>query len=682
MRTNKRSTAALLAAAALATFVVLCAQALAARSVSPLPASDYSVRSVCADPTPGHAGCMSLQLVPETAAARAHTHPLGMTRATATATAGRSGEVCELPTAAEGCFGLRPQDVHSAYRLPTNASGTQTVALVDAFNDPNAERDLETYDREFGLPQCTKADGCFRQVNQSGETTSLPFPTSEAELKAASKGSPAEREKAREAEGWSIEISLDVESAHATCQNCHIALVEASSSAYDNLEAAEESAVRLHADEVSNSWGGPECEEDLGCLEDSSTFDHPGTVITASAGDDGYLNWLEAPQSSYANYPASSPHVVAVGGTRLLLGEHGEWAGESVWNDGGENKGVRDGHGAGGGGCSIQFAAPPWQQRVLDWSSVGCAGKRAVADVSADADPYTGLAVYDTSPECKEEVEEENSEGDIVETTVHWCTIGGTSLASPLIASVFALAGGAEGVDYPAQTLYENAAQSPSSLHDVTEGSNGRCRTPFDGGTASPSCTTAEEAASCSSRLICVAGTGYDGPTGVGTPDGITAFQPTAEELSGIGEEGESEGEGKAPSKPKAKGRVVAPAPAPAPGATTPVTVIASPSPQIGGLALTLKALIALDKSRPKIGQIGFTFLSNANMRVLAALQKRVSKRRHTHWQTLTHPLAITAAVGRNNGRLGGHGGLGSGTYRLTLVPAHGAARSIVFKIG
>ena len=680
MRTNKRSKVALVAAAALAAFVVLCTQALAVRSVSPLPASDYSVRSVCTSPAPGHAGCLSLKLVPETSAARAHTRPLGMTRI-AVPRAGSEGEVCELPTAAEGCFGLRPEDIHSAYQLPTNASA-QTIALVDAFNDPNAERDLEAYDHEFGLPQCTKADGCFKQVNQNGngESASLPFPKSEAELEAAAKGSGAERKEAREAEGWSVEISLDIETARATCQNCQITLVEASSSAYANLQTAEESAVRLHADEVSNSWGGPECEEGLGCLEDSSAFNHPGVVITASAGDDGYLNWLEAPQVPYANYPASSPHVVAVGGTRLYLGEHDEWAGESVWNDGGENHGVRDGHGAGGGGCSIQFAAPPWQRSVSDWSSVGCSEKRAVADVSADADPYTGLAVYDTSPECEEKIEEEDTEGHIVKATVHWCTIGGTSLASPLIASVFALAGGAQGVEYPAETLYENAAGSPSSLHDVTEGSNGRCSTPFDGNTASPSCTPAEEAqTSCSSKLICLAGKGYDGPTGVGTPDGIAAFQPSTEQLE---TEGEGETEGETSSNPKGKSGVVAPSPSPAPTVTGPVTVVSTPPIQIGGLALTLKAVIALDRSRPKVGEIGFTFLSNANMRVLASLQRQVRKHRRTHWQTLTHPLAIAAAVGRNNAHLNGHSGLGSGTYRLTVTPAHGAARSIVFKIG
>jgi hypothetical protein len=689
MRTHKRSTAASISVVALAAFVLLCATALAARTVAPLPVSDYSVRSVCAAPTPGHAGCLALQLVPETPAARAHSRPLGMTRSSS-APAGASTEICALPTAEEGCFGLRPQDLHSAYALPTNASAMQTIALVDAYNDPHAERDLEAYDREFGLPRCTAGNGCFKQVNQNGEAGNLPFPKNELELESAGTGTSAERKEAQEAEGWSVEISLDVETARATCQSCRIALVEASSPAYANLEAAEEAAVRLPAQEVSNSWGGPECESGLGCIEDSSAFNHPGVVITVSAGDDGYLNWLESPQTPYANYPASSPHVVAVGGTRLHLGADGEWTGESVWNDGGESSGTREGHGAGGGGCSTQFAAPSWQKSVSDWSTVGCAGKRAVADVSADADPYTGLAIYDTSHECEAEIEEESG-GEIVEATTHWCTIGGTSLASPLIASVFALAGGAQGVAYPAQTLYENVAGSPTSLHDVTEGSNGRCRTPFDAATASTSCTSAEEAmTSCPSTLICRAAPGYDGPTGLGTPDGIAAFQPSPEALGGGEEEAEEEAEGgggvevEVPTKSGGSNKNGMGLTGATTTLTSPVpgTVIAATSIQIGGLTLTPKALIALDTSRPKVAEIGFTFLSNANVRVLVSLQKQLHMHRHMHWATLTHPLTIAAAVGRNGGRLGGHAALGSGTYRLTVSPADGAGRSIVFKIG
>ena len=680
MTTRTRPTAALVAIAALAAFVLLCAQALAAGAVSRLPPSAYTTRAVCPAPAPGHATCLALALVARSAQARTHIYPLAVASATASS----------APSPAAGDFGLRPKDLHSAYQLPTSASGAQTIALVDVYNDLSAEADLEAYDTEFGLPKCTAANGCFTKVNQNGEAASLPFPQTQTALtkeealcKSSEAGHEATCALVEEAEGWSVEISLDIETAHATCQSCHIALVEASSSSYPDLEAAEGAAVRLPAQEISNSWGGPECGEGVGCVEDGAVFDHPGVVITASAGDDGYRNWLEEPRSPYANYPASSPHVVAVGGTRLDVGAHGEWVGESVWNDGGESEGAKDGHGAGGGGCSVQFTAPPWQQGVADWSRVGCAGKRAVADVAADADPYTGLAVYDSSPECETVYTEKG-----VKHAVHWCTIGGTSLASPLIASVFALAGGAHGVEYPARTLYENAAKSPASLHDVTEGSNGECLSPFDEETGSPPCTSAEEAqASCASQLICLAGPGYDGPTGVGTPNGIAAFELPAE---GGGASGGVSGGGKgeaptAPAEPAGGGAGANPGASgtsPAPTGAGAAASQGAPSIQLSGLALTLKAIIALNTSRPKIAEIGFTFSSNAATHMLVTLAKRTGKRGHTRWQSFTHPLAITASSGRNSRRLTGHGALSGGTYRLTLAPVDGSARSIVFKIG
>jgi len=386
--------------------------------------------------------------------------------------------------------------------------------------------------------------------------------------------------------------------------------------------------------------------------------------------------------------------VLAVGGTRLnTLGPGGEWTGESVWNDGGESAGKKEGYGAGGSGCSVQFAAQPWQASVADWSSVGCGDKRAVADVAADADPYSGLAVHDTSPECKYQYEE-----DKVKHVLYWCTIGGTSLASPLIASVFALAGGAHGVSYPAQTLYENAIVSPASLHDVTAGSNAECLAPFDEKTGLQGCDAAEEAAAgCSSHLICLAGTGYDGPTGVGTPDGIAAFQPPAEggggkpgsEEKGGRSSGESPaGGGGAPTggsggsgssgSTTGAGAGVSPA-----GSGTPTsTSTAKPGIQLSGLALTLRALVALNTSRPRTSQIGFTFSLNVAAHVRVSLQRRVVSHGHARWQTQMRTLTIAAIGGRNSRRLGGHGVLRAGSYRLTLAPAGGAARSIVFEIG
>jgi IPT/TIG domain len=491
---------AVIAAAVLA---LLCLPSMAAAGVSPLPSSDYTVRAVCARAARGRGGCLALQLVPRTAAARARKHPLGFTRS-APLTA---------PSPGAGAFGLRPQDLHTAYDLPTSASSAQTVALVDAYNDPTAEADLKAYDEEFSLPACTASNGCLKQVNQNGEAANLPFPKTTKELETARRGSRSAREEAAEATGWDLEISLDIEVTHATCESCEVLLVEAGVPSYEDLETAEQSAATLGAGEVSNSWAGPEVGETPE-LESASPFNHKGIVITAAAGDEGYLDWdaEEASERGNVGFPASSPHVVAVGGTRLSLGTGSAWAGETVWN----------GDGATGGGCSVVFTAQPWQQSVSDWSGVGCGAKRAVADVAADADPYTGVAVHDTSPECEYRYEEAK-----VKHVLYWCTIGGTSAASPLIASTFALAGGANGVEYPAKTLYENETKSTGSLHDVVTGSNGECTKPFSE-TGLSGCTTGEEAKSCASKAICVAGTGYDGPTGVGTPDGIAAFKPLA----------------------------------------------------------------------------------------------------------------------------------------------------------
>jgi hypothetical protein len=684
MTTRTRHKAALGPAAVTAAFLLLCALAscafasaaasASAGTVAPLPPSDYAVRAACPPPVAGRAACLAQRLVPETAEARAHTHPLGVARALRRRSAS--------PSAAEGVYDLTPEDLHLAYQLPlsTTASSTQTIALVDAYNDLSAEADLETYDHEFGLPECTAANNCFTKVNQDGQTGNPPFPESleslESEEKLCGEGQQEACWQVQEAKGWSVEISLDIETAHAVCQNCHIALVEAESPSYEDLEAAEEAAVGLHATEISNSWAGPECTEEDGCVPDSPAFDHPGTVITAAAGDDGYLNWLEEPRTSAASFPASSPHVIAVGGTRLLLhAQTAAWKAEMVWNDGGEAEGGgKDGHGAGGGGCSVQFTAQPWQQSVADWSSVGCADKRAVADVSADADPYTGIAVYDSQSIGEE-----------------WGAVGGTSLASPLIASTFALAGGAHGVAYPARTLYENAADSPTSLHDVTVGSNGECLKPFDANTESTACTPAEEAkTSCHSTLICLAGPGYDGPSGVGTPDGIVAFQPPVGAPGGTGEPGSGGGKSPAPEGGGSGGSFggssssggssgsgsTSSSPAPVITTPTPVTV------RLSGLALTVNALIALNTSRPRLSELGFTFTINLATRVRASLAKLLDRRGHARWQPLTRSLTIAASDGRDSRHFSGHGVLRSGTYRLTLTPVGGTARSIVFKIG
>ena len=607
---------------------------------------------------------MASLLVARSSAARAHLHPLGLA----------STRQPQVPSPTAGDFGLRPQDLHNAYSLPTTVASAQTVAIVDAYNDPAAEADLRAYDEEFSLPACTGENGCFRQLNQHGESGNLPFPKTVTELEAARGGSTAQVEEAEEASGWGMEISLDVETAHAVCQSCHILLVEATAPVDAYLEAAERTAESLGANEISNSWGGPEAGTTTKS-EASGPFNHPGTVITASAGDNGYLDWDSG--SGAVEFPAASPHVVAVGGTRLKLGPGSIWQGETVWN----------GDGAGGGGCSTIFPAPSWQLSLPDWSSVGCSGARAVADVSADADPYTGVAVSDsTNPEC----ETTYSEGK-TEYVLHWCTLGGTSLASPVIASVFALAGGSGGVSYPASTLYANVAATPKDLHDVTGGSNGACAQPFNKKTGISGCTVEEEAADCASDLICLAASGYDGPTGLGTPAGTAAFQ--APGAGGTGESPSEEPSGGGSETPGGGG--AGPGGGSPPGGTPgeaqrgpsdeaePEADEEEPSPASQAVtisALQLSPVSLAAAAHHRIGQLTFSFTASAAMHVHVVLSRQVSSHHHTRWQSLHHGETVAARAGRNTAKLT-TGTLAPGTYRLTLTSTLGAARSLVIHV-
>ena len=676
----------------LALIALPCASAGARESASlPLPESDYTVRHVCAVPAPGYAGCLAMRLVPRgSKAATAEARPLAIAN---------SGPLA-APSPKAGEVGLRPEDLHKTYELPDEAPTTQTIALVDAYNDPTAEVDLEAYDKEFNLPSCTSEHECFKQVNQAG-TSSLPFPKTTEELEKAGRDTKSQKEEAKEASGWSIEISLDIESVHATCESCKILLVEADSAEFTDLETAEKTAVE-QATEVSNSWGGAEAEEDL---TGAKAFDHPDTVITAAAGDDGYLNWDEdaehAAERGYALFPASSPDVVAVGGTRLLRNRAGEWENETVWNDGGgESEGVREGYGASGGGCSKLFSAPAWQQS--DSLSVGCAGRRAVADVAADADPYTGIAVRDTVPgsECE-------TPYGVAKTLAGWCTIGGTSLASPLVASVFALAGGAEGVEYPTETLYENEIENPTSLHDIVSGSNGECTEPFNEEEGLAGCTVLQEAASCSQEAICLAREGYDGPTGVGTPNGILAFKPVSAAVRQANEEKRnaaaqqqlSEEERQREAKKKEEEENTAGGGSPTAGssinsasgasASPSSGTVDSSSPTAGGpaikltaFALTPTALLALDRPRSRISSIAFTFTLSVAARVRATLAKLLRVHGHNRWVSLPGALAFGASKGSNRRHLASAAALTSGRYHLTLTPQGGAAQTLTLQIG
>jgi hypothetical protein len=318
--------------------------------------------------------------------------------------------------------GYGPSDLRSAYDLASasaaDGSGA-TVAVMEAADDPNLESDLGTYRAQYGLPACTTANGCFSKVNGSGVQGDYP---------------PGDT-------GWGGEASLDVEMVSAICPNCHILVVEST-----DLEGAQNVAVSLGAHFISNSWGTGDGSGDSGADVD---FDHAGVVDVASSGDSGYG----------VSFPASSQYVVAAGGTSLSRSSSTSrgWS-ETAWS-------------GAGAGCSSWETKPSWQ------SGSGCSN-RTVADVSAVADPGTGVAFYDTY-----------GQGG-------WGVVGGTSVASPIIASVFALAGAPSSP--AASVLYAHAG----ALNDVTSGSDG----------------------SCSPSYLCTAGPGYDGPTGLGTPEGLGAF--------------------------------------------------------------------------------------------------------------------------------------------------------------
>ena len=408
--------------------------------------------------------------------------------------------------------GLTPADITSVYGLSGTGSG-QTVALVDAYNDPKIDADLQTFDAQYGLATCSVASGCLKVVNETGGST-LP---------------------ANDTTGWSGEESLDVEAVHAVCSACKIVLVEASSPSDADLGTAENTAANtLHATEISNSFGEPETSSGTTFAH---AFDHPGVVITASSGDDGYYDYDLLGGSGKVNapsIPAAYPTVVAVGGTSLYLAQSAAptRAYETVWNDNGPQdayqQALQSPLGASGGGCSTLFAAQGWQSNIAGYASAACSGKRLVADMAMVADPLTGFDVYDSYTGCSG-------------CTAGWETIGGTSLAAPLAAAAFALAGGAHGLPYPAVALYSHTA---SSHYDVTIGGNGVCS--GESATQCPDlnnlgygvldCAYDANGVPAVGTGACDAADGFDGPTGVGTPASTKLFsQPklTVHAISG-----------------------------------------------------------------------------------------------------------------------------------------------------
>ncbi|MEU6345912.1 carboxypeptidase regulatory-like domain-containing protein [Streptomyces sp. NPDC046977] len=374
-------------------------------SATPAAAGRASFEPTCDTPKPGQFSCFALR------------------RTDVKASKG-------LMPAAETPAGYGAADLQSAYDLPSDGGGGQTVAIVDAFDDPTAEADLAVYRAQFGLPACTTDNGCFRKVDQRGGTD-YPAPDP----------------------GWAGEISLDLDMVSAIAPNAHILLVEADDNSFESLSAAVDQAVALGAKYVSNSYGtdyrGGNGEDPSETTDLDAHYNHPGVAITASTGDYGYG----------VSYPAASQYVTAVGGTTLTRAPSTTrgWT-EAAWN-------------LAGSGCSLYEPKPAFQH------DTGC-DNRALADVSAVAED---VAVYQTY----------GHNG--------WAVYGGTSVSSPIIASVYAAAGTPVAGSYP--NAYPYAAGT--GINDITTGSNGNC----------------------SPAYLCTGGAGYDGPTGLGTPAGLSAFR-------------------------------------------------------------------------------------------------------------------------------------------------------------
>jgi len=353
-----------------------------------------------------------------------HGNPLGTARCFAHVVTDARGNPMNgklSPNAAGAPSGYGPNDLRGAYNISGSGSGT-TVAIVDAYGYPNAESDLAVYRNQFGIPACTTANGCFKKVDQNGGTA---YPRTNT--------------------GWDQEQALDLDMVSAMCPSCHILLVEATTSSLTNLGTAVNTAANAGATVISNSYGGSE----TGTSSVAGFYTHPGIAITVSTGDSGYG----------VQFPASSPDVIAVGGTHLVRSSAPRGWTETAWT-------------GGGSGCSKVYPKPSYETDTL------CT-MRMEGDVSAVADPITSIAVYGPAQSGKSQ----------------WLVFGGTSVAAPLIGGIYGLTG---HTPTAASGIYANRSQ----LNDVTSGSNGSC-----GGT-----------------YFCTAGVGYDGPTGLGTPNGTGPF--------------------------------------------------------------------------------------------------------------------------------------------------------------
>jgi len=399
-----------------------------------LAPSQVTSQDVCGPARPGFAMCDAETLVLRSNHARVHPNVHGGSSFTQVFPAGGRGIPSARPAAAGGSQPEpgTPAWLQQAYDLTylsqTRGAG-DTVAIVDAGDDPNAESDLGVFRSTYGLPACTTANGCFEKVNQHGQRSPLPLPST----------------------AWEPEESLDMDAVSALCPNCKILLVEANDASDYNLDQAMIEAANLHANQISNSWSANEPTPIPG------TYSFAGAAVIAATGDGGYVG------GGNDAYPAAFPDVTAVGGTSLAPASGGQSArgfGESAWS-------LDDWGSGASSGCAVGQLKPAYQR------DTGCLG-RAYSDLSADADPETGLMVYGSA-------------------MGGWWQYGGTSLATPLIAAYEAITG-VNG------TTPQWAYTDSSLLNDPVTGSSGDCPPDI--------------------LYICEAGTGYDGPTGIGSISG------------------------------------------------------------------------------------------------------------------------------------------------------------------
>ncbi|MGK5738753.1 kelch repeat-containing protein [Micromonospora sp. URMC 103] len=404
---------------------LIAALTLALLATGPLPGTPANAAPKTTDPGSSSPSWQANRYKPAGCNTAAEDTPLARCYALGLATS--DGRLVQRDAAPpEGALG--PADIRSAYRLPDGGEG-QTVAVVLAFGYEAAEADLAVFRAHYGLPPCTSADGCFRKVDQRGGTD---YPAEDAD--------------------WSIEAALDLDAVSSACPKCHLLLVQADDNSPASLGAAVDTAARLGALVISNSYGiaGETPFQDLY----NPHYDHPGVAVVVASGDIGNLQ----------SFPATNPNVVAVGGTRLTRDSSARGWSETAWENAGS-------------GCSLYEARPAYQSGV----DTRCGDRRANADIAAVADPESGLAVYNTL----------GQDG--------WAQWGGTSLAAPLVAGMYALAGDPLPGTYP--VTYPYRRDRAANLFDVTEGSNGWC-----------------------GDLLCTAGPGWDGPTGLGSPNGVTAL--------------------------------------------------------------------------------------------------------------------------------------------------------------